>query len=158
MDKLEHYRSCIQTLLEKHSQYKSREENVESEIFFDTVRDHYQLMRVGWKGLKRVYYTVLHFDIKDGKIWLQQNTTDIDVGQELLEMGIPKQDIVLGLHPPKNVLIQGMALLKRKFPRVAGELPPETITRWEFPAFGKLCYMTTFVETLMWRWFQLFLA
>jgi hypothetical protein len=100
MDKLEHYRSCIQTLLEKHSQYKSCEEDVESQLFFDTVRDHYQLMRVGWKGLKRVYYTVLHFDIKDGKIWLQQNTTDIDVGQELLEMGIPKEDIVLGLHPP----------------------------------------------------------
>jgi|GEM_PF-5935416 hypothetical protein len=34
------------------------------------------------------------------QIWLQQNTTDIDVGQELLEFGIPKEDIVLGLHPP----------------------------------------------------------
>ncbi len=41
-------------------------------------------MRIGWKGLKRIYYTVLHFDIKDGRIWLQQNTTDIDVGEELL--------------------------------------------------------------------------
>jgi hypothetical protein len=40
------------------------------------------------------------FDIKDGKIWLQQNITDIDVGQELLEFGIPKEDIVLGLHLP----------------------------------------------------------
>jgi hypothetical protein len=28
MDKLEHYRACIQTLLEKHSQYKSREEGL----------------------------------------------------------------------------------------------------------------------------------
>lgn len=100
MDKLELYRSCIQTLLSKHSQYKSRDEDIESELFFDPVRDRYQLMRVGWKGLKRIYYTVLHFDIKDGKIWLQQNTTDIDVGEELLSMGIPKEDIVLGLHPP----------------------------------------------------------
>ena len=37
--------------------------------------------------------------MKLGKIWLQQNTTDIDVGQELIEMGIPKDAIVLGLHP-----------------------------------------------------------
>lgn len=44
MEKLEHYRSCIQTLLEKHSQYKSREQDVESQLFFDPVRDHYQLM------------------------------------------------------------------------------------------------------------------
>jgi len=57
-------------------------------------------MRFGWKGLKQVYYTVLHFDIKDRKIWLQQNTTEIDVGQKLLEVGIPKQYILLGLHQP----------------------------------------------------------
>lgn len=100
MDKLERYRSCIQTLLFKHSQFKSRNEDVENELFFDPVRDRYQLMRVGWKGLERIYYTVLHFDIKDEKIWLQHNATDIDIGQELLEIGVAKEDIILGLHPP----------------------------------------------------------
>lgn len=99
MDKLNHYRKCIQTVLEQQSQYRSHDEDVENELFFDPIRDHYQLMRVGWKNLDRVYHTVLHFDIKDGKIWLQQNTTDIDIGQELINMGIPKEDIVLGLHP-----------------------------------------------------------
>ena len=100
MDKLERYRSCIQTLLFKHSQFKSRNEDVENELFFDPVRDRYQLMRVGWKGLERIYYTVLHFDIKDEKIWLQHNATDTDIGQELLEIGVAKEDIILGLHPP----------------------------------------------------------
>ncbi|MBW4460339.1 MAG: XisI protein [Nodosilinea sp. WJT8-NPBG4] len=99
MDKLEHYRTCIQALLEQHSQYKTQGEEVDNLLVFDTTRDHYQLMRVGWKGLSRVYHTVLHFDIENGKIWLQQNTTDIDVGQELVDMGIAKEDIVLGLHP-----------------------------------------------------------
>jgi len=100
MDKLTHYRSCIQTLLEKHSQSKPQNEDIENELFFDSTRDRYQLMRVGWKGLERIYYTVLHFDIKDGKVWLQHNATDVDVGQELVDMGVPKEDIVLGLHPP----------------------------------------------------------
>ena len=68
--------------------------------FFDTTRDHYQLMSVGWNHLNRIYHTVLHFDIKDGKVWLQQNTTDSDVGQELIDLGVPREDIVLGLHPP----------------------------------------------------------
>jgi hypothetical protein len=68
MDKLAHYRTCIQTLLERHSPFKTQDEDIENELFFDTVCDHYQLMRVGWQGLTRVYYTVLHFDIKDGKI------------------------------------------------------------------------------------------
>jgi hypothetical protein len=99
MDKLDHYRACIQALLEQYAQVGTRNEAVENELFFDTVRDHYQLMRVGWNGLSRVYHTVLHFDIKGDKIWLQQNMTDVDVGQELIDAGIPKEDIVLGLHP-----------------------------------------------------------
>ena len=74
MDKLENYRQYIQTLLEKHSHFKTQDD-VENELIFDTIRDRYQLMRIGWKSLKRVYHIVLHFDIKDGKIWLQQNTT-----------------------------------------------------------------------------------
>jgi len=52
MDKLEHYRFCIQSLLEKYSQSKPRNQEVENQLFFDSIRDHYQLMRVGWKGLE----------------------------------------------------------------------------------------------------------
>ncbi|MGB3403954.1 MAG: element excision factor XisI family protein [Microcoleaceae cyanobacterium] len=70
MDRLEYYRSCVQTLLERHSQYKSSEKDVETELLFDTVNDHYQMMRIGWNGLKRVYYIILHFDIKADHIWL----------------------------------------------------------------------------------------
>ena len=99
MDKIALYRNAVQTLLEQYSHFRSHDQNVDNELFFDTERDHYQLMCVGWEDLKRIYHTMLHFDIKDGKIWLQQNTTDSDVGQELVEMGIPKEDIVLGLHP-----------------------------------------------------------
>jgi len=67
MDKLENYRLYIQKLLERHSHFKTQDD-IENELIFDTVRDRYQLMRIGWKGLKRVYHNVLHFDIKDGKI------------------------------------------------------------------------------------------
>jgi len=99
MDRLDSYRQAIQTLLEQHSGPVNPDEDIEDQLFFDTVHDHYQLMRVGWNHLKRTYYTVLHVDIKDGKVWLQQNTTDSDVGQELIDLGVPKEDIVLGLHP-----------------------------------------------------------
>jgi len=100
MDKLAHYRDCIQKLLTEHSHYSKDTDDVESLLCFDVERDRYQLMRVGWQHLTRVYYTVLHFDIRSGQIWLQQNTTDSDVGEELVAMGVPREDIVLGLQPP----------------------------------------------------------
>jgi hypothetical protein len=113
MDKLEKYRSCIQILLEKHSHSKPRNEDAENQLLFDPIRDRYQLMRVGWKGLERIYYIVLHFDIKDGKIWLQHNATDIDVGQELVEMGIAREYIVLGLHPSYKLPLTGYGVARK---------------------------------------------
>ncbi len=32
-------------------------------------------MNIGWQGSDRVYRCMMHFDIKEGKIWLQQNLT-----------------------------------------------------------------------------------
>ena len=64
MDKIELYRASIQALLQEHNQHLSKNNNndVENELFFDIERDQYQLMRVGWQELKRVYYTIMHFE------------------------------------------------------------------------------------------------
>ena len=97
MDKIAKYREYIQTLL---TNYAKDDEEEELQLIFDTQRDHYQWMNVGWQELHRVYRSVMHFDIKDGKIWLQQNLTDQNPAEELVTMGVPKEDIVLGLHPP----------------------------------------------------------
>jgi XisI protein len=43
----------------------------------------------------------MHIDIRSGKIWILHNTTEHELDLELLAMGVPKEDIVLGLHPPK---------------------------------------------------------
>lgn len=44
----------------------------------------------------------MHFDIIDGKIWIQNNMTEWDVGEMLEEQGIPKSDIVLGFLKPST--------------------------------------------------------
>jgi hypothetical protein len=43
---------------------------------------------------------VIHIDIKDDKIWLQQNLTNQLVAEDLVALGIPKDRIVLGFQPP----------------------------------------------------------
>lgn len=99
MAKLGQYREYIQKLLTKYGSYKSSEEDVEIQLIFDTARDHYQILEIGWDGYDRVYNCVIHLDIKDEKIWIQRNMTDIQIAEELTEMGVPKEDIILGLQP-----------------------------------------------------------
>jgi hypothetical protein len=98
VDKLTQYRQIVQQLLREYAEIGSPDPDVETQIVFDTERDHYQLMNVGWKNQRRVYGCFLHIDIKDGKVWLQHNGTEYEVAEQLANLGIPKQDIVIGFH------------------------------------------------------------
>lgn len=98
MATLDQYREIIKTILNEYSTRRSTEE-IESQCIFDLQRDHYQIVNVGWENQRRVYGCVIHLDIKNGKIWLQYNGTEIDIAQELVKLGVPKSDIVLGFQP-----------------------------------------------------------
>ena len=98
MDKLELYRNCIKQILTEHSQISSDTQTVKTQLIFDLERDSYQLAYVGWQKDKRVFGPVMHFDIQDGKIWIQYNGTEDSVAQKLVDMGIPPSDIVLGFQ------------------------------------------------------------
>lgn len=100
MEKLDWYRQCVQKLLTQYGSDSPTQDGVEVQLIFDTERDHYQILDIGWDGYNRIYNCFMHLDIKDGKIWIQRNMTEIQIAEELVEMGIPKEDIVLGLHPP----------------------------------------------------------
>jgi hypothetical protein len=66
----------------------------------DRTRDHYVVMNVGWHGERREHGCVIHLDIIGGKVWIQHDGTNWPVADELLAAGIPREDIVLGFHPP----------------------------------------------------------
>ncbi|MFN5515036.1 MAG: XisI protein [Cyanobacteriota bacterium] len=102
MDRLENYRNAVKTFLKQYADTINQcpEPGVEVELVFDPENDRYLLLDVGWAGEKRVHHCIFHFDIKNEKIWLQENNTDIEVDQELEEMGISKKEIVVGFHPP----------------------------------------------------------
>jgi hypothetical protein len=95
---LEQYREWIQALLTQKAE-RGGDKTVEAQLLLDTVRDHYQLIYIGWHNKRRVFGPVLHLDIKDGKIWIQWNGTEDDVAAELVAMGVPNHDIVLGFQP-----------------------------------------------------------
>jgi hypothetical protein len=110
MARVEKYRGYIQQVLEKYGSYKPAYGDVEVETIFDIERDHYQLVSVGWNGQQRVYGCVLHLDIKNGKIWVQHDGTEIGITNELVALGVPKEDIVLGFHAPYKRQYTGFAV------------------------------------------------
>ena len=99
MANVEEYRQAIQQVIERHARYQPAYGEVELQMIFDTERDHYQLVHAGWHNQRRKYGCLIHLDLKDGTIWIQYDGTEMGVANELVELGVPKADIVLAYQP-----------------------------------------------------------
>ena len=72
------YHPILVDLLHQYAHNPSHGE-IESEIVIDRERNHYEIMHVGWDGSRRVHGSVLHLDLKNGKIRIQHDGTAPDV-------------------------------------------------------------------------------
>jgi hypothetical protein len=99
MDRVERYREIVRRLIEEYAGYKPSHGQIETEAIVDREHDHYEVMHVGWDRKRRVHGSVVHIDVKGGKVWVQYDGTTRPVAEELVAAGIPREDIVLGFHP-----------------------------------------------------------
>jgi hypothetical protein len=99
MDRVERYREIVRRVIEEYASYKPSHGRIDTEAIVDRDRDHYEVMHVGWDGVRRVHGTVIHIDIINGKVWIQYDGTNRPVAEELIAAGIPREDIVLAFHP-----------------------------------------------------------
>jgi hypothetical protein len=93
------YRTYLERLIEDYSAYKPSYGDIEVQVLFDRKHDHYQLNSIGWHGNERIHSCLLHLDIKNEKIWIQYNGTEVSLAKELVTLGVPKEDIVLAFQP-----------------------------------------------------------
>jgi hypothetical protein len=101
MDKVDRYREIVRRIVEQYASYRMSFGEIETEAIIDPVKDHYEVMHVGWDKHRRIHGSVIHLDIKGEKIWLQYDGTNRSVADALIEAGVPKEDIVLGFQPER---------------------------------------------------------
>lgn len=102
MDKVEKYNQIVNSLLQRQADIRKNREEVETQFIKDKDDSgiHHLLVNIGFSQRRRIYGPFIHIDVKsDGKVWIQHDGTDLPVADYLTEMGIPKEDIVLGFHP-----------------------------------------------------------
>ncbi|MCY7282308.1 MAG: XisI protein [Cyanobacteria bacterium CAN_BIN43] len=110
MDRVSQYQAWVEKVITDYACSGSYQGEIERQLNFDTVRHHYQLVNVGWDGRRRVYGCIVHLDIKDCKIWIQYNGTEVDFAEELVALGVLRQDIVIGFHSPSMRKVSDYAL------------------------------------------------
>ena len=100
MDKLTCFRLAIKEVIEHYAQFKPSFGEIETEMIFDETSDHYHLVYSGWNDVHRVHGSVLHLDIRNGKIWIQHDGTEDGVAEDLVEKGVLRDHIVLAFKHP----------------------------------------------------------
>ena len=100
MDPLNHYRDIIEAILTEIASYPHRLDTCEYRTLFDRKSDSYMLLRLGWEKNHRIHHAIIHLEIINGKIWIQENNTDQLIADQLEAAGVPKTDIVLGFQHP----------------------------------------------------------
>jgi ketopantoate reductase len=102
MDRIEEYRQIVRRVIQEVADYIPEEEEVRTEVIFDDTLGHYELREQGWRHKRRIHGSLVHIDIHDGKVWVEHDGTNLEIVQDLLDAGIPAQDIVIGFHPPNQ--------------------------------------------------------
>jgi XisI protein len=101
MDTVENYRQIVKRLLNEYAVLFDFGVEVQSQTIFDLENDRYMLLSIGWLEERRVHDCIMHVDIIDSQVWIQENNTDRSIAEELVAAGIPPKSIVLGLQPPE---------------------------------------------------------
>ncbi|MBC6423878.1 MAG: XisI protein [Hormoscilla sp. SP5CHS1] len=104
------YREVTEKLIQQHATEGNQSDCAADQVVFDRTRDSYLLLSVGWDDEERIYGCSIHIDIKDKKIWIQQDFTEEGIANQLVELGVPKTDIVLGFRAPVVRQFTGFAV------------------------------------------------
>jgi hypothetical protein len=109
MAKLAQYRQVIRKILIDYRNWAADANKVRIKecVSFDQEHDHYFLFSVGWDGKRRDFGVTVYLRIEKEKIWIEEDWTKQGIANELLEAGVPAEDIVLGFqHPSKRPLTE----------------------------------------------------
>ncbi|HEY9835346.1 MAG TPA: XisI protein [Vampirovibrionales bacterium] len=103
MDRMSEYPQLIERILTEYIELCNRRPNPSFESFLiaDKVNHHYIWMNLGWEKGDRINEMTVYVRIRDGKFWIEEDWTEEGIANELIRLGVPKQDIVLAFQEPK---------------------------------------------------------
>ncbi len=101
MDKVKQYRKMVRGMLSEIAHRFRSNSDWEILEIYDEEHGQYLLYTDGWKNESRDYGCFMHIEVKDnGIIWLRRDGTDLDIGQQILDQGVTKKEMVIGFHSP----------------------------------------------------------
>lgn len=105
------YQEKIKSILQDYIQdVQASSLDDEAYMVADDVSKHYLLYHNTWRNSSRIYGCILHVRIKNDKVYVEYDGTDVGFADVFVEAGIPKENIVLAFHAPAKRPYTGYAV------------------------------------------------
>jgi len=103
MEEITNYQDLIKQVLTEYERISAQVPvpDVDEVLMFDDERKQYLWFNIGWNQGKRVKGISVYIRIKNEKIYIEEDWTEEGMANELLRLGVPKEDIVLAFQPPE---------------------------------------------------------
>jgi hypothetical protein len=99
MDTVKSYQAVIKQVISEYAKLRPSHGNIHLEPIFDDVNSRYALMQFGWDRERRVRGNLIYMSIKDGKVSIEYDGIEGGITQDLIQRGIPQNDIELAFLP-----------------------------------------------------------
>jgi len=107
MDTIKSYQAVIKQVISEYAKLRPSHGNIHLEPIFDDVNSRYALMQFGWDRERRVRGNLIYVSIKDGKVLIEYDGIEGGITQDLIQRGVPEQDIVLAfLHKFETISVR----------------------------------------------------
>jgi len=112
MDNLtnENLEKAVTNVLRDYIEFLGNDPDSNIELIIDKDKTHYLLVEMGWQNDRRIYGNLIHIEIINNKIWIQQDGTEEGIANELVKQGISPQQIVLAFKTPERRKITDFAI------------------------------------------------
>ena len=101
MDNTIKYRAILTEYFQSMVQDWTNNSSEEVKMISDKNQNHFLILYYGWSNGSHMHSVPVHIEIKNNKVWIQENMTEIEIDDDLIARGIAKSDIVLGVIPPE---------------------------------------------------------
>jgi XisI protein len=98
METITRQREAIIQVLSELATMSNQGHETETLTLFDTERDNYALITTGWRGIQRLHHITVHLRIVNGTVWVEADNTNVEIVQQLLDLGLTKDEIVLAFY------------------------------------------------------------
>lgn len=99
MDTSATYREIVKQVILQYGKLRPSHGDIRLDPVLDETRDRYALMQVGWDRGRRVRGNLIYITLEDGKVYIEYDGMACGLTQNLIDRGIPENDIVLAFLP-----------------------------------------------------------